>query len=245
MNGDRSCSIVEVKSQHGSTVVLFIVRTISFSGDSDNPHSAKLTITPCLLSPYDLRPNGAIWSFDGSFEKWSPNASGGSVDITHNAIYIAADSLRGLHVGSYCLGEIVEWAHTNFPSALIAPITLSEGDGKDPNNRARRNRLYERFNIKFSYADDTKTAGVSEPMFAKDLEPRPCPDNITVYPSVVNYFRDRLYELTSVRGDLDRCQRAVQESDAALRHARRSITWPHGPLVFLTFIVGVVFGRLF
>lgn len=82
------------------------------------------------------------------------------------AVYLPED-LRGLHLGSFAMSEVVRWAK-QWPHAQVESISLAPGDAY-PENRQRRNRLYEQFGIVFDYDDDRRSAGRSRPMRAGDL----------------------------------------------------------------------------
>lgn len=77
------------------------------------------------------------------------------------------DELRGQRIGTYLMNEIVQWAK-QWPEADLRTIHLSAAQA-GPDNKDRRNRLYEQFNIHFHYQDSEHCGGMSLPMKAKEL----------------------------------------------------------------------------
>ena len=86
--------------------------------------------------------------------------------LESGAVYLPED-LRGLHLGSFAMSEIVRWAK-QWPEAIVEPISLVKGDA-DPENGERRNRFYEQFGLCFDYESARREAGRSQPIRTGDL----------------------------------------------------------------------------
>lgn len=74
-----------------------------------------------------------------------------AVKLTNGGVIINIDRLRGLRIGSYMFHKVVAWAQHFEPSYRIVPITLSDGNDADDDNRERRNHFYEKFGLRFNY----------------------------------------------------------------------------------------------
>ena len=118
------------------------------------------------------------------------------------------------------MNAIVEWAK-QWPTAEVASITVLADQGRDPENRVRRNRLYEQFAIEFDYDDKLCQGGKSRPMLAAALTPTPAwSENIKVL-TVFEYLPEALY--AGDRAALELAQRSVAikelraERDAAYK----------------------------
>ncbi len=98
-----------------------------------------------------------------------PSVSLTSGSFEEGAIFLDPESLRGKRVGTYLMNEIVKWAR-QWPEAKVRPIKLLAWQAEDE-NKARRNRFYEQFGIKFEYSDPNQCEGISLAMFASDLTP--------------------------------------------------------------------------
>jgi GNAT superfamily N-acetyltransferase len=86
--------------------------------------------------------------------------------LESGAVYLPED-LRGLHLGTFAMSEVVRWAK-QWPDAVVEPIILSDGDAY-PENQERRNRFYEQFGLRFDYEGTLREAGRSKSMRAGDL----------------------------------------------------------------------------
>lgn len=107
-------------------------------------------------------------SFDASYSRGFLEGEA-SVSLVDGALFFDPAELRGQRIGTYLMNEIVVWAQ-QWPEARVRSIKLLSGQAQD-DNRARRNRFYERFGLKFAYSDPDHEEGVSKPMPAKELTP--------------------------------------------------------------------------
>jgi len=83
------------------------------------------------------------------------------------AVALNLPGLEGNRIGTYLMNVLVTWAQ-QWPNADVAPIELTSAQaGED--NKARRNRFYEQFNLEFVYSDNEHRAGKSKPMMAAGL----------------------------------------------------------------------------
>src|SRR3989344_4608344 len=85
------------------------------------------------------------------------------------AVFLDLPGLEGNRIGSYMMNEIVSWAR-RWPDASVKPIQLLSLQAQ-AENKDRRNRFYEQFNIRFEYTDLSKSEGTSFAMTAGDLTP--------------------------------------------------------------------------
>ena len=90
-----------------------------------------------------------------------------SVSLVDGALFFDPIELRGQRIGTYLMNEIVVWAQ-QWPEARVRSIKLLSGQAQE-DNRARRNRFYERFGLRFHYTDPEHREGVSLPMPVQGL----------------------------------------------------------------------------
>lgn len=110
---------------------------------------------PAGYSPpcHALRFAGASW------QKGRASFTGGDVALN------AAD-LHGRGIGSALLSMNARWLK-QWPDSPIDSIKLSSADVRFPENRARRNRLYQRFGFRWSDVDPSE--GHSYPLMISEL----------------------------------------------------------------------------
>lgn len=111
----------------------------------------------------------------GSFSAgWQPGLPGPDiVSLTSPScgsgyVVLELPDLKGQRIGTYLMNEVVGWVK-QWPDAMVSPVRLltvqAHGDNKE-----RRNKFYERFNLVFDYEDEgTQEAGISRPMPASEL----------------------------------------------------------------------------
>jgi len=58
--------------------------------------------------------------------------------------------VRGIHLGSLVLNQMIIWAKINFPNVKFRNLTLSSVDTQDENNGLRRNKLYSNLGYKLN-----------------------------------------------------------------------------------------------
>jgi hypothetical protein len=58
--------------------------------------------------------------------------------------------VKGIHLGSLVLNQMVIWAKINFPHVKFRDLSLSSVDTQDDNNMLRRNKLYSNLGYKLN-----------------------------------------------------------------------------------------------
>ena len=91
----------------------------------------------------------------------------GNVAINRGRIEIARAELRGIGLGSLLMRPLIRWIKEQ-PEVPVCPINLSADDAATIEEKATRNRFYEKLGFTFSYKDDDAW-GESEPMLSHDL----------------------------------------------------------------------------
>jgi hypothetical protein len=150
-------------------------------------------------------------SFVGTFSKLH-----GRVSVTSGEVYggggvfLNLTGLDGQRIATYMLNEIVTWAK-QWPEAEVKTITLNAGDA-GPNNKLRRNRLYEQFNIAFDYDPGSDGAsGRSRAMLADDLKTVDTWTLNIVERQVLDYVAELVHDRDGTRANLAARDKAVQE----------------------------------
>lgn len=152
-----------------------------------------------ILSGFDhrRRSNYQSGSFVGRYRKLYGRLSLTSRDVYGDgAVFLDLDGLDGQRIATYMLNEVVTWAK-QWPDAEVKTITLNAGNASD-DNKERRNRLYEQFNIVFDYdTGSDRCSGRSRPMRAGALT---AADTWT-YNIVERPLLDYIAELVEQRAD--------------------------------------------
>lgn len=171
-----SHSIVELSDKNepaGPPLATLLVtrKEVATKAGWDQPVSqASICITYEVLktqNDHTIVPNG---EFCGGYSRTLGGhgmVSLSSARLAESAIFLDPEYLRGHRLGTFFMNEIVSWAK-NFGSADVKPIELDVGQA-DPTNKARRNRFYEQFGLKFDFKDSRLEAGVARPMLAQSL----------------------------------------------------------------------------
>jgi GNAT superfamily N-acetyltransferase len=140
------------------------------------------------------------------------------------ALFLDPARLRGHRIGTYLMSQIVTWAK-RWPDAAVRSIQLLPNQAQ-ADNRERRNRFYERFNLTFDYDDPSCETGRSRAMLAGDL--------VTVDTWKENIFEHSVREhLTSLldnqhhlRFQLEGRERAIEDQRKVIAHAyARPLRW--------------------
>lgn len=126
---------------------------------------AKLNIVArCVSGPYVERRPIYVASMGGHFRcGWTDMPA--NIKLTGGGVWVQHE-YRGLHIGTYLMNLVVDWALNLEVDAVVEQISLIEGDARSCAVRDRRNRLYTRFGIRFDYESGTaieRTAGRSAP----------------------------------------------------------------------------------
>jgi GNAT superfamily N-acetyltransferase len=198
---------------------LFVQRQESYRRDDRGGQMYKASI---LLSYQTIEPKHSIrsrvsGSFCGSYSRGFRDGES-SVSLVGGALFFDPAELRGQRIGTYLMNEIVTWAQ-QWPEATVKPVELLPGQAEEE-NRARRNRFYERFGLVFVYRDPDHLAGVSKPMPVKELtrvtsweanirerDPREC-------------LAELLYERERMAMEASRRDAAIKNLSATLQEAR-------------------------
>lgn len=80
---------------------------------------------------------------------------------------VCVDVWQGHLVGTCLMDQIICWARKH-DGAIFAPIHLVRHQADDE-NRARRNRFYERYGFKFEFGDSIDREGYSRPIPVSEL----------------------------------------------------------------------------
>ena len=181
---------------------------------------------------------GGGGDFCGSYSRSANKVSLTSPTLSSGGVFMDLEGLKGQRITTFFMNEIVEWVK-QWADATVASITVLEDHGRDPENRARRNRLYEQFGLEFDYEDKLCQGGKSRPMLACGLTPTSAwTENISVL-RVFDYLPSALY--AGDRAAMDLLQKsAVLESVRAqladaekmpLRWALRRLWWRYVPVL--------------
>jgi len=137
--------------------------------DDNNVIEAQLSFHYQEMYPARSEPLGGEFcgSYVANLGDLGPHVSLTSRSLTAGAVYIDPAAWRGRHLGTYLMDSIVD-AMRRWPTAHVNTIHLLEGQA-DGENKLRRNRFYEQFNIQFAYHDDECEVGESLPMLVRDL----------------------------------------------------------------------------
>lgn len=144
--------------------------------------------------------------FNGSYRKDYNIVSLTSLEPhSQGAIFLDLPGLEGQRISTYLLNCIVKWVK-QWPEAIVNTIELLRGQAY-PENKKRRNRLYEQFNIVFDYHDNNMMAGESFPMLAESLTPVDTwKENITEH-NTSNFLSEMLLEKEKLSIELKFTQR--------------------------------------
>ncbi|MGF6722837.1 hypothetical protein P3T43_002188 [Paraburkholderia sp. GAS41] len=99
-----------------------------------------------------------------------------TASLTSHVLYQAAlnldlPGLEGNRIGTYLMNAVVLWVKRFPPDTAVNAITLLPGQAT-ADNKERRNRFYEQFDIKFDYQlPERRETGKSLPMSVQDLKP--------------------------------------------------------------------------
>lgn len=146
--------------QCGAKVNYFLVNINKKCDD----YNASITVTYQLLNTINKTSHTFDATHKGNMENGEILLTGGAIDLC------LSDYFKGQRIGTYLMNIIVQWAK-NWPNANINQIKLLTFQAQ-PENKERRNKFYEQFNIKFNYVNTiTREDGTSLPMTASNLNP--------------------------------------------------------------------------
>lgn len=150
-------------SVHDSDLTIVVERTQTSRDNGAYELSAEIRLDYVVLDS-SLKSNP---SRGGFVAKWDCI---GGVNLTGGAIFLDLVGYEGLHIGTFMMNEIVQWAML-WPKAPVAIIKLMEAQARTEDEKIRRNKFYENFGIHFAYDDPPhNTTGKSLPMLAGELK---------------------------------------------------------------------------
>lgn len=88
----------------------------------------------------------------GSFGGCRNESHGEVVYSITNGGMVLREEWRGLHIGSWCQNQVVQWVKSQ-SAGRIDSFWLSPSDARTEADRDRRNRFYEQFGIPFNWQD--------------------------------------------------------------------------------------------
>jgi GNAT superfamily N-acetyltransferase len=229
---------------------LFVQRQESYKRDAEDGqmYDASICLSYQMIEPkHSHRP-----PVSGSFEaSYALGFCGGkaSVSLVDGALFLDPAELRGQRIGTYLLNEIVLWAQ-QWPDAKVEPIKILSGQAEDE-NRARRNRFYERFGLVFAYTDSEQREGVSNSMRVKELTPVMSWETNIRERDPREYLAELLYERKRMVMEASQRDTAIKNLYAELKKARdrpvhwaaRQLWWRWSPILLQSALL-LVFGTL-
>ena len=204
---------------------LFVHREESYRFDDRDGqmYEGSIRLSYQTIEPKHSLRSRVSGSFDGSYSRGLRDGDA-SVSLVGGALFLDPSELRGQRIGTYLMNEIVAWAH-QWPEATVRPIKLLSGQAEDE-NRARRNRFYERFGLKFAYRDPDHREGASKPMPVRELTP------VTSWEANISerdprdYLAELLFEREHLAIEASRHDMVIKRLSATLEDARRHpIRW--------------------
>ncbi|MBC7951632.1 MAG: hypothetical protein H7Z12_07425 [Rhodospirillaceae bacterium] len=133
--------------------------------EENTPDNSRITMHYERFSTTAYQRERHSGTFYGSYSRYHNAVSLTSPSGSSGAVFLDLQGLEGQRIGTYLMNEIVTWAK-RWPGARVNPISLLSHQAF---NKERRNRFYEKFNIRFNYTDPTHNEGTSLPMFVEDL----------------------------------------------------------------------------
>ncbi|CAN7383296.1 hypothetical protein [Variovorax sp. LjRoot178] len=184
-----------------------------------------------ILGTFDIRRRSIyqVGNFVGFYSKLHGRVSLTSCEVYGGGgVFLNLTGLDGQRIATYMLNEIITWAK-QWPEAEVKTITLNASDAS-PNNKLRRNRLYEQFNIAFDYDQGSDGAsGRSRAMLADELKTVDTWALNIVERQMLDYVAELVQDRVDTRADLAARDRAVQELSAlhgkASKHPLRWAAW--------------------
>lgn len=188
---------------------LLVERTETYrcAGTEDTPERASIQLSYERIKTSGLSDGRDYGEFCGGYSRQTNTVSLTSATMSRGTVFLDGTGLQGQRIGTYLMNEIVQWAK-QWPEATVEPIQLLPQQAWDE-NKARRNRFYERFGLVFDYTDSQHTAGASRPMPVSALNP-------------VNTWKQNITEtaLLDFLGEVLWRQRRASEDSEALKQQR-------------------------
>lgn len=190
-------------------------------------------------------------SFSGSYCSVSQSISLTSLNLLGGAVFLDPPHIQGHRIGTYLMNEIVAWAK-QWPQARVNSITLNASQA-DKDNKLRRNRFYEQFNLTFDYIDDRREAGSSLTILAVELTTVTSWEaNIREWP-VHHFIGHLLLHRRQIELNQLTLRRAFDDLLAEVQHAEKSPLWwgitqwckSHVQRIFWGLLAAVIAGTIY
>lgn len=163
-------AVFEFREYHTETSAIYQIRFIPLIRI---PNDDSGEIIPSYPKKFPMRRDNILTdSFHLIVNKTAKAVKFGPKDY----IIIFQSELRGLGIGSYAFGELIRWAKPAMPEFTVDRVKVGAVDARDPVNRLRRNRFYEKHGFRGEFSDPDKTDGfycidrVSD-LIASDVSP--------------------------------------------------------------------------
>lgn len=229
---------------------LFVERQESYRRDDRDGqvYEASIRLSYETIEPKHSRRPRVSGDFSGNYSRGYREGDE-SVSLVGSALFLDPPELRGQRIGTCLMNEIVTWAQ-QWPEAKVRSVELLSGQAEEE-NRARRNRFYERFGLVFAYRDPEHREGLSMPMSVKALTPvETWKENIRER-DVRDYLSDVLHEREHLVMEASQHATAIKNLSATLDEARchpvrwaaRRLWWQLSPIIFQGAIL-LAFGAL-
>lgn len=113
-----------------------------------------------------------VASFIASYQNFQ-NGNRGHIDLGQGDTRIKVPELRGMGIGSFLMGLLIEVVQSKLPSLEVETIYLSIDDAREDDQRDHRNRFWEKLGYTFTYQDPERRSGQSNRMLSDKLIPPP------------------------------------------------------------------------
>jgi hypothetical protein len=191
---------------------------------------ASIRLRYARILPKHSRYPASGGEFCGSYENTvfaGEVASITSHDISKGVVFLDPGELRGQHIGTYLMNEVVAWVR-QWPEAIVQPVELVINQAQD-GNKDRRNKFYEQFGLIFDYTNSRCEEGLSRKVPAGSLK---CVEswrkNIKEV-TVPEFMADLLYSKKWLEQDLERRKRANESLASELDRIRaKPLRWALG-----------------
>lgn len=237
--------VLEVMDRLGKTkdpvVHIAVERDDSIEKDpSGTVTRARLTLNYRVIDEDGNAGESQGGSFCGSYCSTSQSISLTSLNLMSGAVFLDPPYIQGHRVGTYLMNEIVAWAK-QWPLARVNSIILNASQA-DKDNKLRRNRFYEQFNLTFEYTDDNREAGSSLTIPASELMTvTTWGENIREWP-VHQFIGHLLLQRRQVELNQWSLRRAFDDLLAETRRAEKSPLWWGIKQWCTSHVQGVVWG---
>lgn len=229
--------VLEIKDKDGLTDealgFVLVERHESYKHYSDGPlEAAGICLSfKRVAGKYTYGSRGQGYFLGGFTPSINTVSLTSTIAGSEGAVFLDLPGLAGQRIGTYLMNEIVQWTQ-QWPDATVASIKLYAGQAQ-PDNKERRNRLYEQFGIVFDYDDEQRRSGQSRPMLSKDLKTVETWKKNIVEHNMHDYLGSVVDLNERMLSDLNARDRACANLIAERKRAEaRPIRWALGQLYF-------------